>query len=278
MGGAAPHVLTHTPLPVHLPTALAGPTPDGVGASELWIQRFGADPENGALTVNVWHDALGKNGEADPGAFHKLLDLPRAHGITRDEATVSKVRAHIQSNLKAWPPMYAQACEAIEAVRILPLFMHPFAKDTEAKAGTEDLPVMMIGDALHALPPWSGMSGNYALSDASDLATALMAVPAGKSLAPTLREKEAAFLSRADEPRERCVSYAKHQIEYLKRTPWASYNMFESMLGGNDGSGWGFGSRWSIVGYFRILTWLNAFEGYGIRVPPTATKQNTAST
>ena len=262
-------------LPVHFPPALAGPTPDGARASELSFQRFGADPENGALTVNLWHDAVGENGEAgDPGAFHKLLDLPRAHGITRDEATVSKVRAHIQSNLKAWPPMYAQACEAIEAVRILPLFMHPFAKDTEAKAGTEDLPVMMIGDALHALPPWSGMSGNYALSDASDLATALMAVPAGKSLAPTLREKEAAFLSRADEPRERCVSQAKHQIEHLKRTPLASYDFLDRIIGGSRG--WNMRTVF-MVGFLRTLTWLNALEGYGIRAQPPATEQDAPS-
>ena len=41
------------------------------------------------------------------------------------------------------------------SLSVLPIFMHPLAKDTLAAAvdGSAELPMIGIGDALHALPP-----------------------------------------------------------------------------------------------------------------------------
>merc|ERR1719158_2153113 len=70
-----------------------------------------------------------------------------------------------------WPKMYKDALNNIDGARILPIFMHPLAEEVkkETLEGTDDIPLIGIGDALHALPPWSGMSGNYALADANDV-------------------------------------------------------------------------------------------------------------
>lgn len=138
----------------------------------------------------------------------------------------------------------------------------------EALPNTDDLPMIGIGDALHALPPWSGMSGNYALTDASDLATALLAEieswnASGKatSLAAMLREQESKFLTRADGPRERCIRVGKFQAEHASTTKPEDYDFVDHILGGQ--------SRWSLeaictIGFLKGMTLLNWLEGYGI--------------
>ena len=102
-----------------------------------------------------------------------------------------------------------------------------------AVEGSDSLPFIGIGDALHALPPWSGMSGNYALKDASDLATALLAEQKkGREswcLASMARENERKFLERADKMRKGCMETPA--IVDTESTPHSKFRFLPTLTG-----------------------------------------------
>jgi 2-polyprenyl-6-methoxyphenol hydroxylase-like FAD-dependent oxidoreductase len=67
------------------------------------------------------------------------------------------------------------------------------------------LPLIVIGDALHALPPWSGSSGNNALQDAADLSKVLLQeLPEldRAQLVKEFRRLEEKFLKNAEDGEE----------------------------------------------------------------------------
>ena len=231
------------------------------------------------------------------------LSPPGVHGITRDKDAVVKVVQHVKSQLThpTWEEMHRKMFDGIDAVRgaplssshsapvlmpfclhithssaslllslslslsVLPIFMHPLAKDTLVCAvdGSAELPMIGIGDALHALPPWSGSSGNFALTDATELASVLIAEQKTQwthaSLARAMRESERKFLERADGPRERCIRAGEHE-KTVSRTPLDKYDFFSHIIG--DQSRWTMEATF-VIGFINTLTMLNWWENYG---------------
>jgi len=258
--------------------AITGPSKDGLGIQEIYAQRYGAKFEDKMCTYGM--NKITKN----PEDIFEEIGLKDVHGISSKKEHLDKVKKYIANELShgLWQKqsMYRDAFDKIDAVRILPIFMHPFGVKTKKAAlpGTEDLPLIGIGDALHALPPWSGTSGNFALMDASDLATGLLTFSdslnekmekeeeAGldrKSLACVVRDLESQFLDRADGPRQRCIDYSAVQNEKASSTKFEDYEGMMSAVFGK-------GVTWNglkMYAAFKLMTWLSAWENYGMPKP-----------
>ncbi|QDZ19035.1 hypothetical protein HOP50_02g15440 [Chloropicon primus] len=241
-----------------------GPSEDGKGVVDGWAQRYGALKEDQMTNVTV------RLGAKDFHELSRAVGLEGVHGISHEKSHVASVRKFLAKKFShgAWDQAHLGLFASIKGVRFLPIFMHPLAEVARANVvpGSDSLPLVGIGDALHALPPWSGTSGNFALSDASDLATALLEEQkkASWSIASTLRAKENEFLDRADGPRQRCIDSNKYTVEHSATTPIADFDFISSHILG--------GKKWyqSVEGFFvtafiRGLTALNWWDNYGLR-------------
>ena len=226
---------------------VCGPTVDGAGTTMLSLQRFGADPEDKRAVCILRCSSRSVDTTTDPRAMAKALDLPPgAHGLLTDPALLAKVRALFRAELAHpdWPEDHRSVADSFCGFRVLPIFMMPGAAGAEP-VPEDGLALLNIGDALHALPPWSGTSGNFALRDASDAATALLELArAGgprdaAAVVATLRRLEGDFLRRADgvakgglEVRTRCERVAKAMTELWPRTPIAAFDPSTFFTGG----------------------------------------------
>jgi len=241
--------------------ALVGPSKDGKGYVEAFAQRYGANPEDKMANISVRAVTKG------PGDVAAKLGLEQVHGFTKNKEDLAKVKSFYMEWLghPEWPQVYKDAFKTIDGLRILPIFMHPLAEQVkkETLEGTDDIPLIGIGDALHALPPWSGMSGNYALADAADLATALLNWIEEKdssSLPAVLRTAETKFLDRAETPRQRCIAVAKFQNEHAKHTKFEDFNFMTHFSGGKSVNL----EYVCTAAFFKAMTWLNWWDNYGI--------------
>lgn len=254
--------------------AIAGPTKDGKGTIHLAFQRHGSSLTDTTTNFSLQVYTRG------PSEISDMLDLGRFHGVSFDTAQVSKIKAFLLSQLDnpGWSSIYRDAVAAMDGGRILPIYMHPAMKDLIEQQHSRELPLLSIGDSLHALPPWSGSSGNFALADAADTATALIdyakreSTSTSKSpqkLASMLRNLEHEFLCRADgRIRDRCLQRATKIYNMQKSLSINSYDFATDfatdVFPPNHGS--------SSFGVFLIqimlkaITFLNYFENYGIRV------------
>lgn len=80
------------------------------------------------------------------------------------------VKAQVKAMLgDAWPEHYRAVVDEWSTVSVLPLFQLPAPTFLDYA-----LPMAVIGDALHALPPYTGQGGNLALEDAADAADVLV--------------------------------------------------------------------------------------------------------
>lgn len=151
----------------------------------------------------------------DPTALVALVGLSGVHRVSSNPEQLEAVKRYYKQSLAHpnWPQCYRELFDEIEAVRLVPVSMHPMSElvlgEHGIVDGSDSLCFVGIGDALHALPPWSGTSGNFAMQDSADLATALLELQrkqqgwCAESLALALRQCERAFLQRDDEPRLR---------------------------------------------------------------------------
>lgn len=243
--------------------AFWGPSEDGKGIVNGGAQRYGALKEDQMTNLSL------RLGAKDFHELSRAVGLEGVHGISHEKIHVAKVKEFIAKKLShsAWDQAHLGMFDSVNGVRFLPVFMHPLAEVARAHVvpGSDSIPLMGIGDALHALPPWSGTSGNFALSDASDLATALLEEQkkTSWSIASTLRAKENEFLDRADGPRQRCIDSNKYDLEHSATTPIADFDFISTHVLG--------GTKWyqSVEGFFitafiRGLTALNWWDNYGI--------------
>jgi hypothetical protein len=245
-----------------------GPTPSGEGVIELFIQRYGAAHDNKVANVNINVPC------DDPNALAARVGLSGVHGVSSDPEQLEAVKRYYKQSLSHpdWPQCYRELFDAIEAVRLLPVFMHPMAElvigEHGVVDGSDSLCFVGVGDALHALPPWSGTSGNFAMQDSADLATALLQLQrqeqgwSAESLARTVRECERAFLQRADEPRLRCIN-AGERFKDMLTTRVKDYDYVLSHIAGEK-SMFASAETFFIVSFLKTLTWLNRFENYGL--------------
>ena len=243
-----------------------GPTPSGEGVIELFIQRYGAALDNKVANVNINVPC------DDPHALADLVGLSGVHGASSTQEQLEAVKRYYKDSLSHpdWPQCYRELFNEIEAVRLLPVFMHPMAEvllgEHGVVDGSDSLCFVGVGDALHALPPWSGTSGNFAMQDSADLATALLDLQeqgwCAESLARTVRECERAFLQRADEPRLRCIN-AGERFKDMLTTRVKDYDYVLSHIAGEK-SMFASMETFFIVSFLKTLTWLNRFENYGL--------------
>jgi len=245
---------------------LAGPTKDGKGSIQVWFQRHGESQEDRRteFALRVHTD--------NPGDIVDQLDIGRFHGVTFEKEKVAKLKNFLMDQLgnDGWSQIYRDAVAAMDGGCVLPIFMHPAKKDLKEQPGSYDIPLLSIGDALHALPPWSGSSGNIALADASDTATMLLEYAKGDrskaDLVSKLREQEGKLLTRADGPlRDRCLRAAKNNMRIEKSVPISEYDFVMYVAPPNhDGSTSSYSFFLSL--FLNALTFLNSFEGYGLKL------------
>jgi len=248
--------------------AMFGPTSDGAGTTMLSLQRFGADPEDKRCVCIMRSTMI--DTKSDPAAMTRALDLPKdAHGLITEPASLTKVREMFRAEMshEVWPEDHRMVADKISGFRVLPIFMTPFAAETEV-VPEDGMPLLNIGDALHALPPWSGSSGNFALRDASDTATALLELAKGDmEIVETLRRLEGEFLKRADgvgkggmEVRHRCLHIAQQMTEVWPNLPISKLDLATLFTGGAD-----FVTRKKRQVMMRAITWLHSWDNYRMK-------------
>jgi 2-polyprenyl-6-methoxyphenol hydroxylase-like FAD-dependent oxidoreductase len=144
----------------------------GKGASML-LQRYGAQPEDHRTTFGYTVDC------ECVGELTAHLGL----GVDDGKVTLTEAETPVQLHrVREWikheelgdhglwvQHMYG-VVDALSSVTVRPLAHFPADPPLHADA----LPLVCIGDALHALPPYTGSSGNLALRDAGDLADLLL--------------------------------------------------------------------------------------------------------
>ena len=231
----------------------------------LALQRYGAKKEDQVTTVTIIEYT------EKPDDLAKKLGYT-GHGNTSEEDMLKSVRSYAKSHLsnEGWPEEYRGVWDHISGVRVLPIKMHPSMEETmkHEVSGSDDLPFVGIGDALHGLPPWSGMSGNMALRDANDLATAILKEQktdwSPSSIATLMRSNEKIFMERTDEKRAECVKSSEYGKKYVLSTPIQNYNLISQIIG--QEFSWFNPIALCVAGYLRIITLLNRFDNYGIPI------------
>lgn len=168
---------------------------DGNGALGAFLQRFGNKVEDHRSTFSIFFIRDGMN------------DLASELGVTATNRAISEAdRGEVGEKIKAfvkkemgdcWDPMYLETVDRMTNIHIRPLFMFP---PNILPLTTSPTPIVCVGDALHALPPFTGSGGNLALKDAGELATFLVQYIQGKDereLFTGLREVELKCFKRA---------------------------------------------------------------------------------
>jgi hypothetical protein len=113
------------------------------------------------------------------------------------------------------------------------------------------------------------MSGNYALMDAADLATALLEEQKSNwtpsSIARLMRAEEVFFMERTEDKRVHCLQVNPNYLEsYLQSTPAYEYDFISAHLIGEPFS-WTNITAVFIAAYLRCITLLNRIDNYGMR-------------
>jgi len=248
-----------------------GPTLDGKGTAYVIIQRYGAKKMDQMVNINTYAHA------EEPNQIAKELGCEGIHGITRDKDIVKRVIDDAKRRLsnENWPQKYRDMFDSVEGIRILPVHMHPTQEETmnNLVPGSDDLPFIGIGDALHALPPWSGMSGNYALVDAADLASGLLIEQQQQqhksgwtpsSIATMLRGQEKKFLQRTEDRREHGIRTGIFMNDYMSSTAINNFDILSLFLGKKFQ--WNDPEAIIVSTFLRSLTLLNRWDDYGVPI------------
>ena len=248
---------------------LYGPTQDGKGTQSLNFQRFGADPSNQVTTAWIeihTHSA---------SQLKEELGFEGIYEMTRDPAAVQRAKDFVKQQLSGFPEQHQTLFDSIDGARVLTFTIHPSCEEAleHTTPDSEGLPFLSIGDALHALPPWSGMSGNYALRDAADLATSLIQQQrkdwTPTSVAASLRGLEEDFMRRTDKKRM-TVDRSPELGDYMDSTDFKDFVLAGKLLGKPPRDEWKIEDEIDVavmaetVRFFLIL---NSLDNYGV---PTA--------
>ena len=245
---------------------LYGPTQDGKGTQSINFQRFGADPSNRVTTTWVEIHAHSANQVKEELGFEGIYE------ITRDPAALQRVKDFVKQQLSGFPEQYQNLFDSIDGARVLTFSMHPACEEAleHSTPDSEGLPFLSIGDALHALPPWSGMSGNYALRDAADLATSLIQQQrqdwTPTSVAASLRGHEEDFMRRTDKKRM-AVNRSAELEDYMDSADFNDFVLAAKLIGKPPRDQWNTDDQIDVavmaetVGFFLIL---NSIDNYGM--------------
>jgi len=262
-----------------------GPHTSGRGGRSFSLQRFGAAHSDQRCSFAWAHRSQGQ--EDQPPRAQTLsaelgLDPARTFFSTdHDPEGFATVKQFIKGEMGAkWDPMYHRCVDALSSIAIRQQHMLPAAPRSTAAATS--LPVVCIGDALHAVPAYTGKGGNTALADSADIATSLLAYAAATVAAPAcpvpvptlpelLRRDERRFLARvADEAGTRELP-TRRRMEWMWGKggfdPAAHCTVGAFATCGGDWDEEGYGWTWekrAAVLFVGAFTWLNALEGFGM--------------
>ena len=150
----------------------------------LALQRFGAKEEDRRTSLYYMVPC------ADMNYLSEKFNLPKKTKFVDDDESLTSVKKWLIEDFKAHGD-YQTAFNAIDCFAIRPLVQHSL----DVEFIDNDLPLIVIGDALHAVPPYTGAGANLALDDANDLAQYLEDKK-GKFEISELRAMEKKFLSR----------------------------------------------------------------------------------
>eukprot|EP00041_Stephanoeca_diplocostata_P023870 m.595106 g.595106 ORF g.595106 m.595106 type:complete len:474 (+) comp22399_c1_seq36:115-1536(+) len=139
-----------------------------VGPYSKWftLQRFGAATSD--RRTSVYYMTPSPN----PRSLADALGLPHTTKFLSDNESLRKAKTWMHHELgDSWPPEYHECVDAMTAVATRPLVKHPadpvFRNDPSD--ALHALPLVVIGDALHTVPPYTGAGGNLAMNDAIDV-------------------------------------------------------------------------------------------------------------
>jgi len=245
---------------------VVGDGPDGGGVS-ISLQRYGNTPSDTRAKASMYflRESSGQLGEE----LELGRDVPRSD-ISKEkypEAHAKVIRlmksriGSLEDGTSKWPKMYHDLIDSIDPVQLFDLHQFPF----DAKIRDDhELPLVCIGDALHAMSPTSGSGGNLACKDANELATYLIEASATNpdGLVGGLVKLQEGFLQRMEEKqklgewnaeRKKSVLLRKEAVDkyYNNTTPWE---------GVDDVFGWGTSF---VMG--RLFYWIHKMEGFGLK-------------
>lgn len=275
----------------------------GQGGRMMGLQRFGAEKDDKRCTFTWMHHTEMKNEATGivPGAG--IQRQPQSQSLSaelgldskrtwfspkHDPVGFEKIKAFIKGDMgREWDSMYHQTVDSLSSIAIRPQFMLPTDPTTASSSASASAPLICIGDALHAVPAYTGKGGNTALADAADLATSLLAhvgtvdtptptptpkpVPTTPNLPELLRREEQKYLARVREeaaPREEA---ARDRLEWIWAkegfTPERDWTVGAMLTCGGDRDDEGYGWTWEKRGVtfvMKLLKLANALEGYGM--------------
>ena len=243
-------------------TGFYGPSSDGLGTVEVMLQRFGVHSPKSTLTMTI--------NSQDPQSLTDQLKFEGINGFTNDPEALQRVKDYADKRLAAFPSKYREMFDGISSAYVTSVKMHPSYEEAmkSTTPGSNELPFLSIGDALHALPPWSGMSGNYSLQDANDLASALIEEQqkgdwSTESIATKFRELEKEFSLRTEDRRKE-VAQTSDDKDYMSSTPIKDF----ALVGRITNKPWSWKDPLQVViaGFMRFVTFLNRFDNYGVGV------------
>jgi len=233
---------------------------DGNGGMAMFLQRFGAREEDHRASFGFM---LTREGMGDLAAELGLPASNRVISETDQKETVEKFKAWIKKELgDRWDPMYRQIIDCLTNVNVRPLFMFP---PTILPLTSSPVPLVCVGDALHALPPFTGSGGNLALEDAGDVGTFLVRYALGKDKSELLAGLRAVELKCFQRAAKVVTGMGETMRMSIIRTLKAkglcgSYSL-AIMLQGE--TGWTHLKRFGYA-LLRLYMWLHKLSDYGM--------------
>lgn len=245
-----------------------GDRADGKGIVNLFLQRFGSKLEDKRTTLGMM---VVRPGMGD--LSRELCVAASTRFIAEDTDGLARVKQWILGEMGSrWASMWHTCIHSLARVAVRPLVQFPSSPPLDTQS---TLPLICIGDALHAMPPYTGSGGNLALEDAGDIATFLIEWATKADAAPMhrtadlvagLRALEQAMLKRSAGPakggevtRARLLSLAQQQ-EVMRE-----FSLAKFVRGAGP---WSVGSA-AVYAVCSLL--MRVHKRYGYYLPPRAT-------
>jgi 2-polyprenyl-6-methoxyphenol hydroxylase-like FAD-dependent oxidoreductase len=136
----------------------------GPQGQNFTLQRYGAAVDDHRTTL-MWR-VTNERAREDPAFVSKQVGLPAVSKFFEDEESMAPLKQYIKNEMDAlYGKEYREAIDSLDRIAVRPIFQHPanpvFVED--------ELPLICIGDALHTVPPYTGLGGNLAMHDTIDL-------------------------------------------------------------------------------------------------------------
>ena len=140
----------------------------GQGTRVFMLQRFAADPADKRTSLYYFVEAH------DPAEGMRRIGVSSAGSTTQvvPSSELDIVKAWLKQDMQSlFPQPYHNMVDAMTQAFLRPIHQHQELSElTWVSRPNNVCPLVLMGDALHAVPPWTGAGGNIALRDAHELA------------------------------------------------------------------------------------------------------------